>query len=259
MRKSLIGALGAAFLLAPAAVAIAQIPEPVVTTSGKFSPTKAGTKSKPKGGTFKFSAINSKESLSTVASIRLDLPSEIKLSGKNLKTCSAETLEGPKGSAGCAKASKLGQGVAYAFLIDAGQPAPDCVATKGEAAGCITFKNEFFVGGNNKLNVWLTETGDLNINPELLVGTISKGGSRLDIAIPPQLQSPVPTVYAALAQLDGSWKGSAKKGGKTYNFVSSTGCKTGKWTTKTTLFYTNNSIAPFVESKTAEYVQNCRK
>jgi hypothetical protein len=256
LRKSLIGALSAILALALAAVALAQSPEPVVTTTGTFSPSKAGTKSRPKGASFKFKVVNTPESRSTVKTIRVLLPSEARMSGRNLPKCTEAQLRAG-GSAACPRGSKLGEGVAYAYLIDAAQPVPDCPGTKGAAEGCLTFQNEFFVGGNAQLNVWLVSEG-LGIQ-QVLPGKITKGGRQLDIQIPGSLQSPVQGVFAALSQLDGTWKGSARKRGKTYNFISTTGCKSGKWTTKTTLLYTPNGVAANVASKSGSYSQNCRK
>lgn len=249
MRKLLIGAAVLAVAVIPA-VALAQNPAPVVTNDVSISPSKAGTSKKPKVAKFTFKVTNSPESKSTVKQIVLDLPKGVKLSGDKLTSCTADDLIN-KGS--CPSASKLGTGVAYAFLVSPAAP-PDCVGTSGAAAGCLTFNTTFYVGGKNALTVGLV-TGGNAVSP--LTGKITKSGRRLTIDIPASLQSPAPGSYSALSQLGGSFSRSKTVKGKKYSFVSTTDCPSSKeWTVKSTLVYAANA-APAPASKSASDDVKC--
>ena len=104
MRKLILGAVVASVSLGLTAGAIAQAPES--TFDAKVSPTKAGTKGKPKNTTLNFNVTLNKPN-TTVEFIDLKLPKGLKLSGKGMKRCSVDTLafEGP---AGCPSGSKAG-------------------------------------------------------------------------------------------------------------------------------------------------------
>jgi hypothetical protein len=245
LRKILIGAALLAALALPAA-ALAQNPAPVVTTDVSI-PAKSGTASKPKAAKMAFKVVNSADSKTTVSGIKLSLPAGVKLDGNKLKTCKLSVLE-TQGPGSCAPGSKLGSGVAYAFLIgDAA--APNCVATNGAANGCLTFDTKFFVGARHQLNVFLQQRG--GEVAKAFAGKISADGRTLTIAIPASLQQPAPGLHVALSQLSGSFSQSAKSGGKTHSFVSTTKCSGGKWAVKSTLTYApNNAPAPAPASAT---------
>jgi hypothetical protein len=255
LKKYLVGGLAAVAMAAPA-VALAQTPAPVVTASGKLSSSNAGTKAKPTGVKFTFKAVNSAESQTTVSRIILDMPAGVQLSGKNLDACTFATLSA-RGPAGCKSSSRLGTGVAYAFLVNKANPAPDCVAAQGRLPGCLVFANQFFVGGPRLLSVWLQQTNGNVQQP--LQGRISANGRKISIEIPKNLQQPAPGLYSALLELSGSWQRSKTVRGKKYSFVSTTGCTARKWAFRTTFEYVGNPQAPSVSSRSAENSQTCRK
>jgi hypothetical protein len=251
LRKLLIGAAVLAVAAVPA-IAFAQNPAPVVTNDVTISPSKAGTSKKPKAAKFTFKVTNSPESKSTVKQIVLDLPKGVKLSGDKLPSCTADDLIN---NGSCPSASKLGTGISYAFLVSPAAP-PDCVGTKGAAAGCLTFNTTFYVGGKNALTVAL-ESGGTSFSP--LTGKITNSGRKLTIKIPPSLQSPAPGNYSALSQLSGSFSRSKTVKGKKYSFVSTTSCPSSKkWTVKSTLGYAANT-APAPAPKSATDDVKCSK
>src|SRR3954467_14296299 len=110
--------------MAVPAVAMAQPPAPVVTGDVKVSKPNAGTAKKPTPVRFAFKAVNSAESQSTVSTIVLDLAQGVKLDGTRLPVCSNATLSA-NGPSGCPRGSRLGTGLAYAFLVNKALPAPD--------------------------------------------------------------------------------------------------------------------------------------
>ena len=216
MRKIVTGAACLAVLAMPA-TALAQNPAPVVTGDVKASKHKLS-----------FKVVNSAASKTTVKNLKLALPAGVKLDGKGMKFCKLSALEA-NGPAGCSSASKLGKGVAYAYIIS-DAPAPDCVALNGNSPQCLTFDTTFFVGARKQLNVWLQQRGgDVQ---KAFSGKISANGRTLSINIPADLQSPAPSVYSALLQLSGTFN----KG----TFVTTT--KTSG-VAKSTLTYAPNSAA----------------
>jgi hypothetical protein len=256
LKKYLIGGVAALAMAVPA-VAIAQLPAPIVTGDVKVNKANAGTAKKPTPVRFSFKAVNSAESQTTVSTIVLDLAQGVKLDGTRLPTCSNATLSSG-GPSACPRGSRLGTGIAYAFLVQKNLPAPDCVGTNGTASGCLVFENTFFVGGKRLLNVWLAQRG--GGVQKVLQGNITRGGRRLTIEIPRDLQSPAPAVYSALLQLSGSFQGQRRVGGRTYSFVSTTGCPRGnQWSFKTTFRYVGNPEAPLENSVSGENRQRCRK
>jgi hypothetical protein len=189
LRKIVIGAAMVAALVVPA-TALAQNPAPVVTGDVKAAKHKLS-----------FKVINSAVSKTTVKNIKLQLPAGVKLDGKGLKTCKLSDLAN-EGPAGCSSASKLGKGVAYAYLIS-DKPAPDCVALNGSSPDCLTFDTTFFVGARKQINVWLQQRD--GAVQKAFPGKISSNGRTLSIDIPADLQSPAPSVYSALLQLSGTF------------------------------------------------------
>jgi hypothetical protein len=189
LRKILIGAACLGVLAMPAS-ALAQNPAPVVTGDVKAAKHK-----------LTFKVVNSAASKTTVKNIKLALPAGVKLDGKGLKTCKLSVLEN-QGPAACSSASKLGKGVAYAYLIS-DKAAPDCVALNGASPDCLTFDTTFFVGARKQLNVFLQQRG--GAVQKAFSGKISADGRTLSIDIPADLQQPAPSVYSALLQLSGTF------------------------------------------------------
>ena len=263
MKKFLVGGLAVVALAVPATASAQSSPTPIVTVDGKISKSNAGTKAKPTPVKFTFKAVNSAESQTTVSKITLDLPSGVRFDGSKLVTCTFGTLS-TRGPSGCKSGSRLGTGVAYAFIVNKTAPAPDCVGTRGAARGCLTFRNTFFVGGRRLMSIFLQQI-DGNGNPvsggvqKTLQGKINTTGRRMDIEIPRDLQSPAPNIYSALLQLSGSFERTRRVSGRNYSFVATTGCSNRTWASRTTFTYVPTPTPPPVTTLAGEKRQSCTK
>jgi hypothetical protein len=224
LRKIVIGAAMVAALVLPA-TALAQNPGPVVNADVKAAKHKLS-----------FKVVNSATSKTTVKNIKLALPAGVKLDGKGMKSCKLSVLTN-QGPAGCSSASKLGTGVAYAYLIS-DESAPDCVALNGNSPDCLTFDTTFYVGARKQLNVFLKQRGGDVQN--VFAGKISSDGRTLSIDVPAELQQPVTGLYSALLQLSGTFN----KG----TFVTTT--KTSGVAKATLTYAPNGAAAPVPASDT---------
>jgi hypothetical protein len=218
LRKTFLAAGVAAFALGISGVAQAQ--EPKIEVSASVSPTKAGTKSKPKNEKFTISVKNDPASKTTAGSIKITLPSTLKLSTKGLKQCTASDDQMVSTLGDVCKSSKAGSGTANALVLPNG-PSVSFVVTS-------------FVGKNELLFVLKVSIG----NNYVVHGKIS--GRTMTITITPDLQQPAPGLYAALVDLKTTI---SMKKGKNYLF-SSTGCKSKKHKVNVTVGYAPNPAAP---------------
>ena len=197
MRKTLIAALTALTALALAAVAIAQTP-PSIDVTATISPTKAGTKAKPKSEKVNLTINNSRESKTSASKIEISFPKTLKLSTKGLKTCSVAKLDS-QGKANCPRGSAAGVGTADALV----NPQSDSPAS-------LKFNVTTFVAGKNLLAFYLEQQGNDSGVQQALPAKITtvKGsrvfGQKLTISIPANLQQPAPGVYSTLIQIKNS-------------------------------------------------------
>jgi hypothetical protein len=235
LRKSLMAAGAATLALGVAGVAYAQV-APVVTATAKLSPTKAGTKSKPKNVKFTLGVTNNKESNTTAKSIAITFPSTLKLSTKGLPACtkSDDTIitSGPK--AAC-KSSIAGTGTASAVA----------------GGATINFAVTPLVG-KNQLLFYLAATGGIT-NKYVVHGKIS--GKKLTITIPGNVQQPIAGLYSALTGLNTTL--SMKKGSN--YLISSTGCSGGADKIGVTIAYAPNPNPPVQPSGSASASAKCSK
>jgi len=218
LRKSLLVAGVATFALSLTGVAQAQ--QPKIDVSASVSPTKAGTKSKPKSEKFTLSVKNDPASKTTAGSIKVTLPSTLKLSTKGLTQCTASDNEIVSSAGAACNKSKAGTGSANAVLLSSGLN--------------VSFKVVPFVGKNELLFYLEASIG----NKYVLHGKIS--GKTMTITIGPDLQQPLQGVYAALVDLKTTLQ---VKKGKNY-LVASNGCKSKKHTVNVTVGYAPNPGAP---------------
>ncbi len=197
MRKTLIAALTALTALALAAVAIAQTP-PSIDVTATISPSKAGTKKKPKSEKVNLTINNNKDSKTSASKIEISFPKTLKLSTKGLKTCSVAKLDS-QGKANCPRGSAAGVGTADALV----NPQSDNPAS-------LKFNVTTFVAGKNLLAFYLQQQGnDSGVQQALpaKITTISGNkvfGQKITISIPANLQQPAPGVYSTLIQIKNS-------------------------------------------------------
>ena len=198
MRKSLVAALAAPTVLVMATVAFAQNPAPSIEVKATVSPTKAGTKKKPKSEKISLQIDNSRESKTSASKIEISFPKTLKLSTKGLKTCSVAKLDS-QGKASCPRGSAAGVGTADALV----NPQSDNPAS-------LKFNVTTFVAGKNLLAFYLEQQGNDSGVQQALPAKITtvKGskvfGQKITISIPANLQQPAPGVYSTLIQIKNS-------------------------------------------------------
>jgi hypothetical protein len=233
LRKSFLVAGVATLALSGAGIAYAQDTAPSITATGSGSPSKAGTKSKPKAVNFKLDVKNNAAAKTTAASVKITFPKTIKVSTKGLDQCTKSDDDLIADPSVCKK-SFAGSGKASANLNPfSTTPSP------------LTFKVQPIVGKNEILFV-LSGSADA-----VLHGKIK--GSSLTIAITPTLQQPVPGVYSALNELAASIK---KTKGKN-SLISSVGCKGKKHTIGVEVGYVPNPNPPAASSAKDSFDIKC--
>jgi len=114
LRKYLIAALVAVLSLALAAVAIGQTTGDVSATT-TVSPSKSGTKKKPKA-TKVTTFVKNNVPNTTASKIEIDFPKNVKISGKGLTKCAVSEFSKPGGKSNCNKKSLAGTGLANAVV-----------------------------------------------------------------------------------------------------------------------------------------------
>jgi hypothetical protein len=239
LRKYLIVALAAMLSIALASVAFAANAAPDITA--KLTPTKAGTKKKPKNAKLTLSVKNNQND-ATVDTIVVNLGKQIKLDGKGFKYCTADTLNG-QGKTACPSGSKAGGGTASAVVGPGHVP--------------LKFTVDAYVGSKKTIIFYTQQVG--GTVRKALVGTVSKGsgkfGSKISIKIDEDLQQPAPGVFSSLVGLDTTL--SAKKG-KNY-LISTIGCKSKKQDIGVKFNFNPNSTFPAVGSTEGATTAKCKK
>jgi hypothetical protein len=242
LRKYLVVALAAMLSIAVAAVAVAQDPSTAPDVTATISPSKAGTKKKPKNVSLKLFVKNNKTD-ATVDTITVNLGKQLKLSGKGFKYCTAETLN-TQGKAACPSGSKAGGGTAHAVV--------------GPGRSPVSFTVDAYVGAKNKI-IFYTQQPPPGTIRKGLVGTVSKAsgkyGSKIVIKIDDDLQQPAPSVFSGLVDLRTTIKG---KRGKHY-LVSSTGCKKKKHNVGVKFSFAPNATFPATGSISGDASAKCKK
>ena len=209
------------------------------------SPSNAGTKKKPANVTFRLNISNNREAGTTASRIEINLPSGLKMNPKGFPTCSEATIT-EEGVDACPSKSRLGTGTAAA-VVNPTSPEPSN----------LTFRNTFFVGGSNFLNIFLQQSpGDVRA---VLKGTITNGGRKLSIAIPEDLQQPAPGVYSALTDIVTSLKGTTGSGSKKHGFFELSKCSSNAIKVSTKLTYVPNPNPPATTSSTATDSTPCKR
>jgi len=178
LRKTFLVAGTATLALGVAGFAYAQTPEPKIEVTAGVSPSKAGTKSKPKNATFKLGVKNDPASKTTASKITIKLPSTIKLSTKGLTLCKASNDDIISSNNSVCKRSVAGKGTANAVILANGTN--------------VNFKVTPIVA-KNKVLFFLTS--NQVANKYIVPGNIK--GRTMTITIGPEVQQPIPGLYAA--------------------------------------------------------------
>jgi hypothetical protein len=229
LRKYLIAVIAALASIALASVAVAQDEDVSSTTS--LSPSKAGTKSKPKPVTVK-TFIKNNVPGTTASKIEIDFPKTVKISGKGLTKCAPAEFAKPGGKANCPAKSKAGTGVSHAILRD----------SSGQGGTPLNFDVTAFVGGNNLVIFYIEQQG--GGVTKALQGKISSASGKfkqkLVITIPPDLQQPTTGLYGALQDIRSTLYN--KKG--THSLLTTNGCKKKKHRFGAKLTFAPNPAPP---------------
>jgi hypothetical protein len=241
LRKYLFAVVAALASIALASVAVAQTED--VSSSTSVSPTKAGTKKKPKPVTLKTFVKNNVPG-TTASKIEIDFPKFVKISGKGLTACAPSEFSKPGGKANCPAKSKAGTGVTHATLGQGGSGTP------------LNFDVTAYVGGKNLVIFYIEQQG--GGVTKALQGKISKASGKfkqkLVITIPPDLQQPAPGLYGNLNDLTAKLY---NKKGK-HSLVSTTGCKKKKNTFGAKITYAPNPAPPPQASGSGTSTAKCK-
>jgi hypothetical protein len=237
LRKFLIAALAAVASLALVSAAVAQNSD--ITATTKLSPSKAGTKKKPKSVKISTFIKNNVEG-TTAEKIEIDFPKTVNISGKGLTHCKLSAIQAG-GPSACPSKSKAGKGISHAVV------GPDRVP--------LNFDVTAFVGGD-KLVIFYIQQQNGTVT-KALQGKISSASGKykqkLVITIPPDLQQPAPGLYAALTDLQTTLQ--LKKG--KHALISTNGCKHKKDVFGNKLTFAPNPAAPPKPSASGTSTAKC--
>jgi uncharacterized OsmC-like protein len=223
LRKYLVAALAAITAFAVASVAIAQS-TPTATMTVKVTPTKSGTKKKPKNGKVNLKIVNDDPNR-TMDNLKISLPSNGKMSLTGLKKCSEETITAQE----CPASYSLGTGIAEARQ-GVNTPKPNPLFFKVTPFPMTSRQIGFFlqqlVKDANGQATSEVAAGGISV---VSVGTFGKAkkpyGQILDIAVPKLAQEFPTGSFNGLVSLQTTL---SKKVGKHY-LVSNIGCVKGKF------------------------------
>jgi hypothetical protein len=231
--KKVLTLSAAAALVAAVAVPVAIAASTTGTSHGTVltasaSPSKSGTKRKPKAVKIHtlFTSQPPAQGQPAYATTRtiVHLPKGLIFNGAKFKECSADTLNA-SGPTACPTASKVGSGSAQGNAL--GQTENLTVTAFNGAKG-------------KQLLLYVQGSSPLSIN-STIVGTVKKDtgkyGYKLDVAIPANLQQPLTGVYATLTRFDTTI--GAKKG--KLGYVESTKCSKKTWNWGADLTFTDGT------------------
>jgi len=240
LRKFLIAAIAALASIALASVAIAQTED--VTSTSKLTPSKAGTKKKPRAAKLHSTIVNNVPN-TTAATIEIDFPKTVKISGKGLKHCAVAEFSKPGGKDNCPAKSKAGTGFSNASV------------GSGPGAVPLDFNVTSYVAGNNLLVFYIEQKGGGIV--KALQGKISRGsgkfGQKLVITIPEDLRKTA-AGYGNLEDLESTLY---NKKGK-HSLISTIGCKKKKHTFGAKFTFVPNPGPPPKPSASGTSTATCK-
>ena len=220
-KKTLAAALTGALAFSMVGVAYADINDSTFELS-QFSatPSKSGTEKKPKPVNLKLGVKGGTKSgtgqASTSTALKITLPKGLNWNGKawaKSKRCSVSKATQARSDSVCPKGSKIGSGHVDAVALGTKEPI-DVTA---------------FVTTSGNLGLFLSADVPLSIRV-MLEGKVK--GNVINVAIPPQIQQPLPNVPSAIETLSFGLNGKTKVKGKTRGVIESTSCSGGKWNLK---------------------------
>jgi hypothetical protein len=214
MKKLAIAVTGA-LALAGIGAGISSAVNPDITISASMSPSKHGTKKKPKGTKLvvKLATTPTASDAPFAASDTIvHLGKELVFHGKALKTCSASQVQADDTK--CPKGSKVGKGVAAGTALGLTE---NLTVTAYNGPGGN--KLELLVDGQTPLQIHSVIEG-------ILSSDSAPYGKKLSVHVPDNLQQPAPGAYATLVQFDTTINRILGK--KKVPYVGIASCKTKK-------------------------------
>jgi hypothetical protein len=252
LRKSLIVVVAIAAALAlTAASAFAALNH---TLSAKVTPSKAGTKKKPKNIVVSagIAVVRTAPDATnpTAGKIEFYFPKQFAFNNKHFKKCSKAALDAG-GVAACPSGSRIGQGTAS--------------ATVGPGDASLEFDTTFFNSGSKSIAIHLQRVTVVNGQRqnaegsfEAPTGTLTKAsgkyGSKLTVVIP-EVVKKTAAGYSKLIKLDFKLDKKYKK----QTFIRSTGCKGRSYALNSRLLYEPNPTPPSVTSSSKATKVPCKK
>jgi hypothetical protein len=243
-KKHVIGAMVAAISLI-AAVAAYAVPasQSTLKVTAAASPSKAGTKKKPKPVTLDLTiaggTVTGSGQPSTTTGFVVKLPKQWNLNSKKYakkNRCSLEAANTAKSASACPKGSKIGSGTSQAL------------AANGQITQNLLISAHVLTNGS--VGFFLTGSSPVSV-AVMLEGKVS--GRTINVAIPSNVQEPIPGLATGITLLKVKFNGktkvvkTVKKGKKkvkknvTLGVIESTGCSGGKWTVNVTDTYRDGS------------------
>jgi opacity protein-like surface antigen len=227
MRKLTLTAGVAA--LAIGAVGAAQAVTPTTALKTSVSPTKHGTKKKPRNVKLNIELItqpNPNDGPFATKTTVVHFDKNLKFGGKYVKTCSADKVR--SNNTACPKGSKVGTGSATGVALGLTENLT------------VTAYNG---PGGNKIELLVDGTSPLTIH-DVIEGKLQsdkgKFGKKLVVAIPDTLQQPAPGAFATLTDFKTSVKGT---GSKKRPFVGLAGCTKKKLNFQADFVFTDGSTS----------------
>jgi hypothetical protein len=211
------------------AVGVAQAVTPTTALKASVSPSKKGTKKKPRNVKLSIELItnpSANDAPFATKSTTVHFDKNLKLGGKYLKTCSAQQVR--LNDQKCPRGSRVGSGSASATAAALGQT---------ESLTVTAYNGP----GGNKLELLLHGTTPLPIHDVIegkIVSDKGKFGRKLVVNIPETLQQPVTGVYATLTDFKTTVKGT---GSKKRPYIGLAGCTKKKLHFQADFVFTDNS------------------
>lgn len=244
-----------AVVTALAALGIAAVAHAVTNTytfSGSVSPSKAGTKKKPKPVGIKFTlgvGETTGQRPATIKSVEIAIPNG-KVNSKPFPKCTVATLTS-SGPSGCPKGSQVGSGRIQSVAGQSSDPAD-------KSLGCLVDAKAFNAAGGHLLLHVAAVPGQCAIPglQKTIDATLKTTGTttKLAFTIPPDLVHPIAGVDNVPISIAGSVKKLTKKvKGKKVPFIASTGCSGGKHVIKAKITLENGTV------EQASGSVNCKK
>jgi hypothetical protein len=227
MRKLTLTA--AAAVTAIGAVGVAQAVTPTTAIKASVSPTKKGTKKKPKNVKLNVELITQPapgDPAFATRSTVVHFDKNIKFDGKHLKSCSQSQVQTDETK--CPKGSRVGSGTATGSALGLTEN-----LTVTAYNGPRGTKIELLVDGQTPLQIHQVIEGKLQSDS-------GKYGKKLVVAIPEALQQPAPGAYATLTDFKTSVKGT---GSKKRPFVGLAGCTKKRLNYKSDFVFTDGTTS----------------